>query len=97
MLIAEIGDGHAVDQMAPQDGDLLNRRIVLAGLSHGETPAEFYSNSGGAFHHFRLKRNRSRLNSSIAPCIHRRATIGASASETQNPRNCVNLRLDFHT
>jgi hypothetical protein len=40
ILVAEIGDGNALDQMAPQDGDLLNRRIVLAGLSHGETPAE---------------------------------------------------------
>jgi hypothetical protein len=40
MLVAEIGDGYAVDQMAPQDGDLLDRRMVLAGFSHGETPAE---------------------------------------------------------
>src|SRR3954453_5612833 len=40
ILIAEIRDGHAVDQMAPKDGDLLDGRIVLAGLSHGETPAE---------------------------------------------------------
>jgi hypothetical protein len=40
MLIAEIGDGYAVDPMAPQDGDLLDRRRVLAGLSLGETPAE---------------------------------------------------------
>jgi hypothetical protein len=34
VLIAEVGDGHAVDQMAPKDGDLLDRRIVLAELSH---------------------------------------------------------------
>jgi len=40
MLIAEIRDAHTVDQMAPQDGDLLDGRIVLPGLSHGETPAE---------------------------------------------------------
>src|SRR5262245_37936700 len=40
MLIAEVGDGHAVDQVTPEDGDLLDRRIALAGLSHGETPAE---------------------------------------------------------
>ena len=40
MLVAEVGDGDVVDQVAPQDGDLLDRRIVLAGLSHGETPAE---------------------------------------------------------
>jgi hypothetical protein len=40
MLVAEIGNGDAVDQMTPEDGDLLNGRIVLAGLSHGETPAE---------------------------------------------------------
>ena len=42
MLVAEVRDGHVVDQMAPEDGDLLDRRIVLAGLSHGETPAELY-------------------------------------------------------
>src|SRR3954447_3689687 len=40
VLVAEVRDGDAVDQMAPKDGDLLDRRIVLAGLSHGETPAE---------------------------------------------------------
>src|SRR6185437_6656784 len=40
MLVAEVRDGDAVDQMAPKDGDLLDRRIVLPGLSHGETPAE---------------------------------------------------------
>ena len=40
VLVAEVRDGHAVDQMAPKDGDLLDRRVVLAGLSHGETPAE---------------------------------------------------------
>src|SRR5581483_4532510 len=40
VLIAEVRGGHAVDQMAPKNGDLLDRRIVLAGLSHGETPAE---------------------------------------------------------
>src|SRR5512135_2378577 len=57
MLVAEIGDGHAIDQMAPQDGYLLNRCIVLAGLSHGETPAELYDNSDGASLHFRLKQN----------------------------------------
>src|SRR4051794_16480069 len=40
-LIAEIGDGDVVDQMTPENGDLLDRRIVLSRLSHGETPAEF--------------------------------------------------------
>src|SRR5579862_1148679 len=35
VLVAEIRDGDAVDQMAPQDGDLLNRRIVLPRLPHG--------------------------------------------------------------
>src|SRR6185437_2498838 len=35
MLIAEVGDGDVVDQMAPEDGDLLDRRIVLPGLPHG--------------------------------------------------------------
>jgi hypothetical protein len=40
MLVAEIRDGDVVDQVAPQDGDLLDRRIVLPRLSQGETPAE---------------------------------------------------------
>ena len=35
MLIAEVRDGHVVDQMAPKDGHLLDRRIVLAGLPQG--------------------------------------------------------------
>jgi hypothetical protein len=35
MLIAEVGDGDVVDQRTPQDGDLLDRRIVLSGLPHG--------------------------------------------------------------
>src|SRR6516225_4762219 len=35
MLVAAVRDGDVVDQMAPEDGDLLNRRIVLAGLPHG--------------------------------------------------------------
>ena len=40
MLVAEVRDGDAVDEMTPEDGDLLDRRIVLPRLSHGETPAE---------------------------------------------------------
>src|SRR5262249_53333977 len=40
MLVAEIRDGDVVDEMTPQDGDLLDRRIVLSRLSHGETPPE---------------------------------------------------------
>jgi hypothetical protein len=40
MLVTEVGDGDVVDQVAPQDGDLLDGRIVLPRLSHGETPAE---------------------------------------------------------
>src|SRR6516165_6190953 len=40
MLVAEVRDRDVVDQVAPQDGDLLDRRIVLPRLSHGETPAE---------------------------------------------------------
>ena len=40
VLVAEVGDGDAVDQMTPKDGYLLDRRIVLSRLSHGETPAE---------------------------------------------------------
>src|SRR5262249_38161955 len=35
MLVAEIRDGHVVDQMAPEDGDLLDRRIVLPRLPQG--------------------------------------------------------------
>jgi hypothetical protein len=40
VLVVEVRDGYVVDQVTPKDGDLLDRRIVLAGLSHGETPAE---------------------------------------------------------
>src|SRR3954452_13919024 len=40
MLVAEVRDGHAVDQMAPKYGHLLDGRIGLPGLPHGETPAE---------------------------------------------------------
>ena len=41
VFVAEVGDGDAVDQVTPKDGNLLDRRIVLSRLSHGETPAEF--------------------------------------------------------
>src|SRR5207249_1387725 len=57
MLIAEVRDGDVVEEMTPQDGDLLDGRIVLSGLSHGETPAELSYNSGGASLHFRLKQD----------------------------------------
>src|SRR3954464_7788715 len=57
MLVAEVRDGDVVDQVTPQDGDLLDRRIVLPRLSHGETPAEFEYNSGEASLHFRLKQD----------------------------------------
>jgi hypothetical protein len=50
-----------VDQMATQDGDLLDRRIAPSGLSHGETPAKFSCNSGGASFHFRLKQDKTAL------------------------------------
>jgi len=40
MLVAEVGDGDVVNQMAAEDGHLLDGRIVLPRLSHGETPAE---------------------------------------------------------
>src|ERR1700722_6174848 len=33
VLVAEIGDGHLVDQMASEDGDLLRGRVVPGGLS----------------------------------------------------------------
>src|SRR5262244_223500 len=35
MLVAEVRDGDVVDQMAPEDGDLLDGRRVLPGLPHG--------------------------------------------------------------
>lgn len=35
VLVAEVGHGDAVDQVPPEDGDLLRGRVVLAGLSHG--------------------------------------------------------------
>src|SRR5215468_5740049 len=57
VLVAEVRDGDVVDEMTPQDGDLLDRRIVLSGLPHGETPAELSYNSGGASLHFRLKQD----------------------------------------
>ena len=57
-LVAEVRDGDVVDQVTPENGDLLNRRIVLSRLSHRETPAEFSYNSGRASLHFRLKQDR---------------------------------------
>jgi hypothetical protein len=36
ILVAEVGDGDAVDQMTPEDGDFLNGRIVLAGAFASE-------------------------------------------------------------
>jgi hypothetical protein len=35
VLVAEVRDGHVVEQRAPKDGNLLNRCIVLPGLPHG--------------------------------------------------------------
>src|SRR4051794_28911331 len=35
VLVAEVRDGHPIDQMPPEDGNLLGGRVVLAGLSHG--------------------------------------------------------------
>ena len=35
VLVAEVGDGHLVDQVAAEDGDLLDRGVVLAALAHG--------------------------------------------------------------
>jgi hypothetical protein len=40
VLVAEVRDGDVVDQMTPEDGDLLDRPILLPRLSHGESPAE---------------------------------------------------------
>jgi hypothetical protein len=34
ILVAAVGDGDPVDPMTPEDGDLLNGRIVLAALSY---------------------------------------------------------------
>jgi hypothetical protein len=36
MLVAEIRDGDVVGEMAPQDGDLLDGRIVLSRLPQWE-------------------------------------------------------------
>ena len=41
----------------PKNGDILDRRIVLARLSHGKIPAELWYDSDMAFLHFRLKRD----------------------------------------
>jgi hypothetical protein len=35
ILVAAIGDGHSIDEVASEDGDLLGGRVVLARLSHG--------------------------------------------------------------
>jgi hypothetical protein len=40
MPFAEIRHRHEVDHVAPKEADIVYRRIVLAGLSHGETPTE---------------------------------------------------------
>jgi len=40
VLVAAVRDGHAVDQVTPEDGDLLDRRIVLAGLSRWSLEAQ---------------------------------------------------------
>ena len=37
VLVTEIRDGHPVNQMASQDGDLLGGGIMLAWLSHGSS------------------------------------------------------------
>src|SRR5262249_4689562 len=57
VLIAEVGDGDVVDQMAPEDGDLLDGRIVLPGLPHGRNSFRVYYNSDMALLHFRLKQD----------------------------------------
>ena len=68
MLVIEVGDGDAVDQMAAEDGNLLDGRIVLAGLSHGETSADSFYKSGGAPLRFRLKQNTCRILSVTGLC-----------------------------
>ena len=60
--------------MAPKDGDLLDRRIVLAGLSHGETPSEFYYNSDVAFLHFRLKQDSTTRLTEVVGAVQTSAT-----------------------
>src|SRR5437867_4144144 len=35
VLVAEVRDGHSIDQVPPEDGNLLGGRVVPAGLSHG--------------------------------------------------------------
>ncbi len=44
--------------MAPEDGDVLYRRIILAGLSHPETPSELEYTSSKASLHFPLKQKK---------------------------------------
>ena len=46
-----------VDQMAPEDGDLLSRGVALAGLSHRRNSSRVFYNSGVAFLHFQLKQD----------------------------------------
>ena len=38
VLVAKIGHRNSLEQMAAQDGNLLNRGVMLAWLSHGEPP-----------------------------------------------------------
>jgi hypothetical protein len=35
VLVADVGDGHPVDEVASEEGDLLGGGVVLAGLAHG--------------------------------------------------------------
>jgi hypothetical protein len=57
-LIAEVGDGGLLKEMAFEDGDLLLGRVVTTTLPHGrDLHWSYYTNSNEGFFHFRLRHN----------------------------------------
>ena len=57
-LIAEVGDGGLLKEMAFEDGDLLLGRVVTTTLTHGrDLHWSYYTNSHEGYFHFRLKHN----------------------------------------
>src|SRR5262245_33378043 len=58
VLITDVGDRHVIDQMAPQDGDLLSRGVTFARLSHRRNSSRVFYYSGVAFLHFKLKQDK---------------------------------------
>lgn len=57
VLVAEVRDGDAVDQITPENGVFVNRCVVFLGSLYDENTAELLCNSGWAPLHFRLKQN----------------------------------------